>query len=385
MKIFRYFELGILFLTLLFASAVPARAQRVALQSVSATLANNVTCTGVAQNFTTAQGIPGFNNIGQTSHLATAVSTAATFTLEIDGLDNLGNVFRLSNLQVGVPTTAKGGLVVSASGYMTNIQVSVTCTAGATFSLSYTGSFSPSPPDVGGTLLSALDKLPFQSAAANANSSVTFQTPNGNSSGTIIFQYAAAGPSGSTIGVQCLSNAGTNLSAYTFSLVTGTTAQLLPVSASSCPFVTLTYTSGGASATTYKLEYVFNAIGSQPTTNDPCNSGAAKQSAAISITTATTTQIVAPLAGRQIFVCGITTILQALGGTGTAQWEYGTGAACGTGTTTLSGALYFNNNIISFSNAGTTLLTTPAGNALCIVTVGTSTNFVEGWVTYVQQ
>lgn len=381
MKIFRYFELGILFLAILLASAV--RAQRVALQSVSATLANNVTCTGVAQNFTTAQGIPGFNNIGQTSHLATAVSTAATFTLEIDGLDNLGNVFRLSNLQVGVPTTAKGGLVVSASGYMTNIQVSVTCTAGATFSLSYTGSFSPSPPDVGGTLLSALDKLPFQSAAANANSSVTFQTPNGNSSGTIIFQYAAAGPSGSTIGVQCLSNAGTNLSAYTFSLDTGTSAQLFSVTAGTCPFVTLSYTSGGASATTYKLEYVFNGQGTSTSQiADPCQTGAAKSSAPIDSNT-TTQQLVAAVTGKTVYPCALSVVFTGSSNSG-FQLEYGTGAACGTGTTALTGQYQGTTSPgVAVDLAGLTFLNIPISNGLCIVT-GASAH-AQGFVTYVQQ
>ena len=190
------------------------------LQTVSATLASGATCTGTPQDFITNQGITGFINIGQTHHLATAISTASTFTMEIDGLDNAGNVFRLSDVQVGVPSSAQGGLVVEARGYMTNIQVQVTCTAAATFTLSYSGDFSTSPSTTAAALLASTDKLPFQTAAANTNSSTTLQPPSGNSSGTLIFQYAATGPSGSKITTQCLSNAGANLTLYTFSPVT---------------------------------------------------------------------------------------------------------------------------------------------------------------------
>ena len=233
----------------------------VGLRTVNATVANGVTCTGAAQNFSTSQGITNFNNLGQTSHLATATSNASNFQMEIDGIDSLGNVFRLSDLQLGVPSSAKGGIVVTASGYMTNIRISVVCSAGATFSVSYSGSFSPQPPNFAGALLNAVDKLPFQTAAANANSSTTFQTPTGNSAGTIIFQYSGVGPVGSTINAQCLTNAGTNLTLFTFSPTTAATAQLFSVASGPCPFVTLSYTSGGASAVTYNLEYVFVSQG----------------------------------------------------------------------------------------------------------------------------
>jgi hypothetical protein len=242
-----------------------AQGQFVSLSTVAATLASATTCTGSPQLFITSQGIPNFRNLGQTSHLATATSTAAQFQMEIDGIDSLGNVFRLSDLQLGVPSSARGGLVVTASGYMTNIQVAVTCSAGATFSVSYSGSFSPQPPNIGGSLLAAVEKLPFQIAAANATSATTFQTPNGNSQGTIVFQYSGTGPANSTITAQCITNSGTNLTAFSFMLNTAATAQLFTVTQATCPFVTLTYTAGGASAVTYNLEYVFNAQATQQT------------------------------------------------------------------------------------------------------------------------
>lgn len=370
------------------APRAKGQGQAFQLQTVAATVANNATCTGSPQDFTTAQGISQFINIGQTSHLATAVSNASTFSMEIDGIDNLGNVFRLSDVQVGVPSSAKGGLVVSANGYMTNIQIAVTCTAGATFSVSYSRSFSPTPFNTAGSLLNAVDKLPFQTAAAGTTVSTTFQSPTGSSSGTIIFQYAATGPAGSTITAQCLSNAGVDLSLFTFTPATSTPAQLFTVNASTCPFVTLTYTAGGASATTFNLEYVFNSVGSQTVTADPCNSGATKLSAPIpSISTATTVQLVPLAAGKIIYPCTIAFTANASGTTGTAEFEYGTGASCGTGTTAVSGPLVFNNNLVPFSVSGGTQFNLPAGNAFCIVTTGVwgGTSGLGGWITYVQQ
>jgi hypothetical protein len=362
----------------------------VGLRTVSATVASGATCTGSAQTFTTAQGITNFRNIGQTSHLATATSNATTFQMEIDGIDNLGNVFRLSDLQVGIPTSAKGGLVVTASGYMTTIQINITCSSGSTFSVSYTGSFSPSPPNIAGSLLVAVDKLPFQTAPANASASTTFQSPTGNSQGTIIFQYAAAGPSGSTVTATCLSNAGTTLQAYTFSISTATTPQLFQVPASTCPFITLAYTSGGASATTYNLEYTFTTSGTTSVNADPClSSSVAKLSAPIPNQTAVgTTQIIAGVAGQRIYPCAIIED-QASGSTNWfAQWEYGTGASCGTGTTALSGTMgVINGQISPRTSYGPTLFNIPAGNSLCDVlsgTMGSNANY-GGWIVYVQQ
>lgn len=117
----------------------------VAIQTVQAQLATAGvgagTCTGNPQNFITNQGIANFDNIGQTIHQASASSTAASFTMEIDGIDVLGNVVRISSPTVQYqPTNAINGYVAQGSGYYPNIQVTVTCTASATFSLSYSGS-----------------------------------------------------------------------------------------------------------------------------------------------------------------------------------------------------------------------------------------------------
>ena len=271
----------------------------VGLRTVNAILANGTACTGSAQTFATTNTTlnnAGFRNLGQTSHVATATSNATQFQMEIDGIDSLGNVFRISDLQLGVPSSAKGGLVVTGGGNFANIQVSVTCTAAATFSVSYSGSFSPIPPNLAGALLTAVEKLPFQTAAANATTSTTFQTPSGNSSGTIVFQYSAGGPSGSTVTVQCITNGNTNLASFVFNLTTASTAQLFTVTPSSCPFVTLTYTSGGASAVTYNLEYAFNLAGTQATLNTP-NSGPASTSSTQVVSDALAQAFIATPAG----------------------------------------------------------------------------------------
>jgi hypothetical protein len=236
----------------------------VGLRTVQSVLATNVACTGSPQLFATsspALNALGFRNLGQTQHLASATSAASTFTMEIDGIDALGNTYRISDVQIGIPISAQTGIVVQGSGTFPIVQVNVTCTAAATFSLSYSGGFSTPITNLGAALLNTLDKVPFQTAPANANKTITFQTPYANSAGTILFQYSAAGPTGSTITVQCISNAGGNLALFTFSPTTVATLQLFTVTATTCPFVSLTYTSGGASAVTYTLEYVFNSPG----------------------------------------------------------------------------------------------------------------------------
>lgn len=118
-----------------------------------------------------------------------------------------------------------------------------------------------------------------------------------------------------------------------------------------------------------------NTVGS----SDPCqNPGVLKSSVAVSVSSATTTQLVALSAGKSIYVCGGT--ISSVGGTSTL--EYGTGASCGTGTTTLTGAFPAASTVPLGS--GLSLLATASGNALCILS-GASTTATAGFITYVQQ
>ena len=120
---------------------------------------------------------------------------------------------------------------------------------------------------------------------------------------------------------------------------------------------------------------------------DPCaaaisgvSGAAAMQSAPVAIASATTTSIVAPVTGAQITICGIW--LNSVGGTSTI--EYGTGATCGTGTTTMSGALAAATTLSIFPTRQMVFGSTPASQRLCILS-GTSTSATEGWIRYMQQ
>ena len=87
-------------------------------------------------------------------------------------------------------------------------------------------------------------------------------------------------------------------------------------------------------------------------------------SAQIAVSTVTTTQIVALVSGKSIFVCGF--VLNG-GGTTTAKLVYGTGTNCATGQVNLTPA--FSLAVASTISAGGGLgylLKTAAANALCV-------------------
>lgn len=89
-------------------------------------------------------------------------------------------------------------------------------------------------------------------------------------------------------------------------------------------------------------------------------------SAAINISTATTTQLVALSGGAKIYVNHWDVVA---GGTGNITLEYGTGTACATGTTVLTGAYNLTAQAgISAGDGAAPVLVVPAGNALCALT-----------------
>lgn len=106
-----------------------------------------------------------------------------------------------------------------------------------------------------------------------------------------------------------------------------------------------------------------------------------KTSVSVAISTATTTQLVALSAGKIVHVCGFDA---SFGATTTAQLEYGTGSACGTGTTALTGVYApATGTIWEAGNGNSTFIKTIASNALCLVSTGTGG--INGVLTYVQQ
>lgn len=119
---------------------------------------------------------------------------------------------------------------------------------------------------------------------------------------------------------------------------------------------------------------------------DPCGyAGLQKTTVTKSITTATTTALVAvPGATQSLYVCSWQILHP--GGTGTMALEYGTGTACATGATLLRAAFAYNTAAgtptIDQMTGGDSKIVVPAGNGLCALSTGTITQVVT--VTYVQ-
>jgi len=103
-------------------------------------------------------------------------------------------------------------------------------------------------------------------------------------------------------------------------------------------------------------------------------------SAAINISTATTTQLIAGVAGQNIYVCSI--IFSATGTTPTAQFTSGTGGTCGTSTVTLSGVIIPPAFFSIVDGNSTVLGIITAGQGFCLVSGGTPS--LQGWIEYSQ-
>lgn len=106
----------------------------------------------------------------------------------------------------------------------------------------------------------------------------------------------------------------------------------------------------------------------------------ADNSVAINISTGTTTTLVALSAGKKIYVTSFDVIA---GGTGNITFVYGTGASCGTGTTSLTGAYNLTAQTgIAKGNGLGPVLVIPASNALCAIT--TASVQMSGGLSYTQ-
>jgi hypothetical protein len=107
---------------------------------------------------------------------------------------------------------------------------------------------------------------------------------------------------------------------------------------------------------------------------------AADASAAINVSTATTTQLVALSSGKKIYVGALDVIAA---GTGNVTFVYGTGTNCGTGTTSLTGAYNLTAQAgIAKGNGLGAVLVVPASNALCVTT--SAAVQMSGSVAYAQ-
>jgi hypothetical protein len=363
--------------------AWPAHAQyigNVGLQTTQQTLATTTACTGAAQLFPV-------KNLGQTQHYASFITQAqpTKFQAEIDGIDAQGNVYRISDVleNAFTPLINVGQGSLTASGYFPKIQIKITCSPGtATFTATYSGSQVTFNQNAGSYLNAQIDKVNYSNVSASAGQTDTVTTPFGSSSGTVYFQYSGGSVTGSTLTVLCSTNqfSVATLPALNVTPANVGTLQIFHVPAESCPLATVNYTSGGAGGT-ITTEYVFDSPGLGTIGTDPCLSGSvAKQSFPIAFGGGTTTQVVALVAGQSVYMCGYQ--IGQVAASGTFQWEYGTGATCGTGTNGLTGAIPLTaSQAVSYSGPGY-VAKTPQGNALCLVTTGAGN--VTGIVTIVQ-
>jgi len=137
---------------------------------------------------------------------------------------------------------------------------------------------------------------------------------------------------------------------------------------------------GGTGTISAKLREVTTQLDTLNTSINANPAYLGTATAAVSISTATTTQIVALSGSTQVKVTSLSIIA---GGTGNVTFVYGTGSACGTGTTALTGAypLTAQSGLALGGGLGPVLIT-PAGQALCITT--SAAIQVSGHVTYAQ-
>ena len=336
-------------------------------------------CTG-------AQQVALVPNLGQTEHFFTVTTSGVVaFRATAQGSHD-GVTF---NDVTDVATTS--GNTVMGQGYYPVVQISVTCaSASGTFGVRYSAEATAPAMQIAALQSAQIDKTLTVAAPANANfTTQTIRTPFGTSGGGIYFTYSATGPAGSTLNVGCntLSIAAA-ASVASFPLATSTATQFFTVPLLPCDFVTVTYTSGGASAVTFTSSYVFN--NQTVTGGDPCQSATAvKSTVAIAVAAATTTQLVAPLTGHSVIVCGYNFTLSGTTSP-TAQFTTGTGATCGTGTITQSGAMLGNNTTTNSSasidsgGGGYTVFKGATGQGLCLVTGGTAPS-AQGLLTFIQQ
>jgi hypothetical protein len=228
-------------------------------QSVLANLAIGASCTGSTQTYTTGV-TPGFSNLGQTQHaiVLTAGSSLLGVSAQILG-SNDGTNF----VVIGDTLTSVNG-IITASGYYAQIRVTVTCSTGI-YSLTYSGTSAAPAPVAGASILQLVDKNIAVGRAANTTfTTFALNSPFANSNGSLVFVYgASAGPAGSTLTVNCITVASQPAAATwgPYLLAATTAVQVFPVPAAPCPLFTVTYTSGGASAFSYTLDYAFNVPG----------------------------------------------------------------------------------------------------------------------------
>lgn len=226
--------------------------------------------------------------------------------------------------------------------------------------------------------VSLLSSVP--ATVTQASGTMKLPTFSGVGTMTITESGITGSPSGCTVTLKYQGNnaatAGAVVSTTSFTPSTGT--QVVTITPSTAmvgdnyvaTYACTTYPTAGL------LTISFSSI--EVATVDPCFVYP-KTTVSVAISTATTTQLVALAAGKTVYVCGVAV---SIGATTTVQFEYGTGSACGTGTTALTGVFApSTGSVLNISGEGTKI-STIASNALCAVSTGTGG--INGVVSYVQ-
>jgi hypothetical protein len=349
--------------------AHPARAQFLGYttpQTVDQVLANTLACTGAPQTFN-------LQNLGQNVHFVTYLFTGGTqFTVFLQAHD-AASFYTVSDVAVS-PTG-----ILTANGYYTQLQAVISCPIGANVTLVYHGSSGNALASTGLQDVTVYDKLFANGSNATLTQTFNVAAPYGNTCGQVMFQYAV-GQAGSTLQVVAIGGNVPGINVIQSAAIANTvSAQFFNVPCAPGQKIQVTYTSAGG-GTTFNMEYLFMKPGMQGTP-DPCNTGAI-QSAAINAGAAATSSIIAPAANASIYVCGYSL---SQGAAGTFQWEFGTGATCGTGTTVLTGAFpTLSSTPFNYGGGTKSVFSTPEAQRLCIVTTGGGAT-AQGVVTFVQE
>jgi hypothetical protein len=136
------------------------------------------------------------------------------------------------------------------------------------------------------------------------------------------------------------------------------------------------------------------SIGNTPGSTDPCQTPSVlKSSAAINITTGTTTQLVAPVAGQIVYVCSYDfTISEVVTTANTLQFITGSGGTCGSAPTATNTGLYGAGGVtagipihVQSSSGSGYVFKSGTAAGLCAVTAIGATGSFQGIVTFVQQ
>jgi hypothetical protein len=127
-----------------------------------------------------------------------------------------------------------------------------------------------------------------------------------------------------------------------------------------------------------------NMVSTPVTAVDPCQDPqTAKNSVAINVSGAGTTQPIPPNGSQVIYPCEV--LMTVTGTAPTFQWTYGTGATCGSGTVTLTGAISVLVSATVLDHAiGSIFKPSASAAGMCLTLGGTLPN-AQGKLLYVQK